>query len=346
MVKEKKIFIDRLRIIATFAVVMIHICMTEVENDSISNIGTANYVVYSVGYNMVRWAVPVFIMITGFLLLQPEKELSEKKLKNYILRMLLTLLIFGTIYAAMEITFTDGLGKWYLILPKAFLRVLQMKSWDHLWYLYLLIGLYIMTPFTKAAMKNITKEQLEILLCALFILDYCIPAINMATGIEFSTFYISANQYFFYYLMGYYLSIKNNWFIKNSKAVYLLAISSFIVMSVWDSIKIILFGEYSHWIRMANFLIPPIAIAIFVLFLANDRFNNSEEKILKSISKCSFGIYLIHPFYVNVLYKVLHITPTNMPIVLGILILFLVVFVFSWISTWIIMKLPVFKELL
>lgn len=346
MIKEKKFFIDRLRIIATFAVVMIHICMTEVENDSISNIGSANYVVYSVGYNMVRWAVPIFIMITGFLLLQPEKELSKEKLKNYIVRMVATLLIFGTIYAAMEIIFSDGLASWYLILPKAFLRVLQMKSWDHLWYLYLLIGLYIITPFTKAAIKNITEEQLEFLLCALFILDYCIPAINMATGIGFSTFYISANQYFFYYLMGYYLSIKNNRFIRNSKIIYLVGTISFIIMSAWDSMKIILFGEYSHWVRMANFLIPPVAVAIFILFLSNDRFNNQEGKILKSISKCSFGIYLIHPFYVNIFYKVFHITPTCMPIVFGILILFLIVFVLSWISTWVVMKLPVLKKLL
>ena len=87
--------IDRLRVFATFAVVMIHICMTEVENSTINDIGICNYIIYSIGYNLVRWAVPVFIMISGFLLLQPAKEISNRKLRHYIIRMALTLLILG-----------------------------------------------------------------------------------------------------------------------------------------------------------------------------------------------------------------------------------------------------------
>lgn len=332
--------IDRLRVFATFAVVMIHICMTEVENSTINNIGICNYIIYSIGYNLVRWAVPVFIMISGFLLLQPSKEISNRKLRHYIIRMALTLLIFGTIYATMEIVFDSGLEQWQLLIPKAIIRVLQMKSWDHLWYLYCLIGLYIMTPFAKAAMKSIHENQLKTLLLVLYFLDFIIPALNMMTGMRLSTFYIAANQYFFYYLLGYYLSLKDNCIIKNQKLVYVFAACSFIIMSLWDAIKVYLYSDYSHWIRKANFLIPPMAVAIFICFLVNKRFNEPEEKWLKSISRCSFGIYLIHPFYVNIFYKVLHITPTSVPIVLGIVVLFAVVFAAAWFSSWIIVKIP------
>lgn len=217
MSDTKKNYIDRLRVCATFAVVMIHICMTEVNNSTLAAIGAAHYAVYSVGYNLVRWAVPVFIMITGSLLLPPEKEISGKKLRHYILRMATTLLIFGTTYAAMEIVFDSGLEQWPLLIPKAVLSVLQMKSWDHLWYLYCLIGLYIMTPFAKAAMKSIQEKQLWTLLRVLFALDFCIPALNMMTGKQFSSFYISANQYFSYYLMGYYLSLEDNRIVRNKE---------------------------------------------------------------------------------------------------------------------------------
>ena len=314
--------------------------MTEVENSTINNIGTCNYIIYSIGYNLVRWAVPVFIMISGFLLLQPSKEISDKKLRHYIIRMALTLLIFGTIYAAMEIVFDSGLKQWYFLIPKAILRVFQMKSWDHLWYLYCLIGLYVMTPFAKAAMKNIQEHQLKTLLWVLFFLDFIIPAVNMMTGMRLSTFYIAANQYFFYYLLGYYLSLNGNCIIKNKNLIYIFAACSFIIMSLWDSIKVYLYGDYSHWIRKANFLIPPVAVAIFICFLTNKKFNGSEGKWLKSISRCSFGIYLIHPFFVNIIYKVMHITPTSVPIIFGIILLFTIVFGAAWISTWIITKIP------
>lgn len=342
----KKNNIDRLRVFATFAVVMIHICMTEVENSSLAVIGAGNYVIYSLGYNMVRWAVPVFIMISGLLLLPPQKDISENKLRHYILRMISVLLIFGTVYAAMEIVFDSGLEQWYFLLPKAILRVLQMKSWDHLWYLYCLIGLYIMTPFAKAAMTNITERQLWTLLCVLFFLNFFIPALNMMTGKQFSTFYISANQYLFYYLMGYYLSIENNRIIRNKKIVYYAGTISFVVMSLWDALKISYCGDYSHWIRKANFLIPPMAIAIFVFFITNHNLNKQEGKVLKSISRCSFGIYLLHPLYVNVFYKMLHITPISFPIVFGIVLLFVIVFAASWASTLIMIKIPMFKKII
>lgn len=346
MSSSKLIYIDKLRVFATFAVVMIHVCMTEVENSNIDNIGAFNYIIYSIGYNLVRWAVPVFIMITGFLLLQPLKEISNKKLRLYIFRILLTLFIFGTIYAAMEIVFDTGLEKWYFLIPEALLRVLQMKSWDHLWYLYCLIGLYIMTPFTKAAIKNIKEYQLRGLLCVLFFLDFIIPALNSMTGMSFSNFYITANQYFFYYLLGYYLSIKDNLIIKNKKIVCVSGICSFLVMSIWDSLKIFLYGDYSYWIRKANFLIPIMAVAIFVFFLLNKKINESESSWVKSISRCSFGIYLIHPFFVNVIYKVFHITPTTFPIAFGIVLLFLIIFVTSWFASWIAIKIPIFNKIL
>jgi len=72
----------------------------------------------------------------------------------------------------------------------------------------------------------------------------------------------------------------------------------------------------------------------------NKKFNEPEGKWLKSISRCSFGIYLIHPFFVNIIYKVMHITPTSVPIVLGIILLFTIVFGAAWFSTWIITKIP------
>jgi len=342
----KKNNIERLRVIATLAVVMIHICMTEVNNSTLNSIGTVNYIIYSIGYDLVRWAVPVFIMITGYLLLNPQKELPDKKLFHYILRMAVTLLIFGTVYAAIEIVYTSGLGQWYLILPQALLKVVEMGSWDHLWYLYCLIGLYIITPLIKAATKSIQEKQLLILLCVLFVLVFLIPAVNMITGKKFSTFYISANQYLFYYLMGYYLSMENNRLLKYRKLVYAAGIMALITMSVWDSVKIVQFGDYSHWIRKANFLIPPMAVAIFVLFLSVKKLNAPTGKILKSISRCSFGIYLVHPFFINILYRAFHIAPTSIPIVLGIILLFLGVFAVSWLTAWILTKLPGFKRII
>ncbi|GEM_PF-870531 len=343
--KTKKSYVETLRILATFAVVMIHICKTEVVNYSIDEIGTSEYIIYSVGYAFVRWAVPVFIMITGSLLLQPEKEISRQKILIYIRRMVIALFLFGIVYACMEIVFNEGLVNWYLLIPKALLRVAEMKSWDHLWYLYLLIGLYIMTPFTKAALEKINSRDLWYLIAVLYVINYIVPTINMITGLTISKLWIAANGYYTYYLTGYYLTVPNNQLIKNKKLVYLLGAVSMIFMCVWDALKIWFVGDYSHWLRDANCLIPFISVAIFVFFKTNDNIRLGENKIGSSISKCSFGIYLLHPFYINILYKMVGVTPRSFPIIVGILLLFLAVFALSWVTTAIIKRIPIIKEI-
>lgn len=72
-------------------------------------------------------------------------------------------------------------------------------------------------------------------------------------------------------------------------------------------------------------------------------------KLAKSISRCSFGIYLIHPVFINLLYKMMNITPTNFPLLgieFAIPLLWLIVFLLSWGATFIMLKIPGLKDLL
>ena len=72
-------------------------------------------------------------------------------------------------------------------------------------------------------------------------------------------------------------------------------------------------------------------------------------KLAKSISRCSFGIYLIHPFFINLLYKMMNITPTNFPLLgigFAIPLLWFIVFLLSWGGTFIMLKVPGLKDLL
>jgi surface polysaccharide O-acyltransferase-like enzyme len=58
---------------------------------------------------LIRWAVPIFIMISGYLLLDPKKDITIKKIIKYINRMILILLTFGFFYCILENLFTYGI---------------------------------------------------------------------------------------------------------------------------------------------------------------------------------------------------------------------------------------------
>ena len=341
----KKSYIEILRLISTLAVVMIHVTMTEVVNSTIEEIGRIDYAIYSAGYALSRWAVPVFIMITGSLLLNPEKEISSKKLRGYIVRMILVLATFGTVFSAMEIIFSESLGEWYLLIPKSILRVIENQSWDHLWYIYLIIGLYLLTPFTKAAIKNLKESQLLFLIILLYIINYVCPAFNIIFNINISDFWIAANGYYAYYLTGYYLSIENNRIFAKRKILYIIAIFSMLFMIGCDSIRIILYGAYSEWLRNANPLVPLIAVAVFVFIKSVVKPEHIINNVCSKINYCSFGIYLIHPFFINIIYKVIGITPRRFPIILGIFFFWILIFGLSWLGTLILKKVPGIRNL-
>ena len=73
--------------------------------------------------------------------------------------------------------------------------------------------------------------------------------------------------------------------------------------------------------------------------------NKLYSKPVKLLCDCSFAIYLIHPFWINIFYKVLKITPLSMPIWIGIPALFVIVLILSTVSAIILKKIPWIKNI-
>ena len=115
------------------------------------------------------WAVPIFVMVSGALLLNPNKEISiHTILFKYIKRMLIALVIFGLVFQIYDVLIAQGtLGVSTVI--DGLKNIFQATSWAHLWYIYLLIGLYCMLPIFKGFIKSASDEELKFVLAILFI---------------------------------------------------------------------------------------------------------------------------------------------------------------------------------
>lgn len=104
MERKRIEYIDWLRIISAIAVIGIHITMTQPNNYSVQEIGKSNYTILTCVYTLIQWAVPVFLMISGNLLLHSNK-LAFTKVKKMSLRMGAVLLLFGSAFALLEQVF-------------------------------------------------------------------------------------------------------------------------------------------------------------------------------------------------------------------------------------------------
>lgn len=161
--------ISIMRIIATLAVVFLHTCNTIANNIESYNISEREYFVLTTGNVLMNWAVPIFFMITGSLLLRKNNDLTYKKvIFKYLKRIVLALFIFGVPFSIMEI-YMDTRTLDISMILSAIVNVITGNSWSHLWYLYTLIGVYMILPMLKAFVDRCDHQQIEILLIIIYI---------------------------------------------------------------------------------------------------------------------------------------------------------------------------------
>lgn len=316
MERKRIEYIDWLRIISAIAVIGIHITMTQPNNYSVQEIGKSNYTILTCVYTLIQWAVPVFLMISGNLLLHSNK-LAFTKVKKMSLRMGAVLLLFGSAFALLEQVFerkTLEIG----MLPNSVLMTLQQKSWSHLWYLYILIGIYLILIPLKRFIDNSSNREICIFTAILIFGNFVIPTINIAFGTKIEN-YMLFTQYVTYVLLGYIiggLHAEDNG--REKKAIDNITNRGGVQLGLWlfaSVIKIIIqyaavmrCGEGSALILGDRIFTMIQALSVFCLF---KKYMDSIHvgRLAKSISRCSFGIYLIHPFFINLLYKMVDITP-------------------------------------
>lgn len=103
MVVQKDNNIEFLRFIATVGVVFVHIGICWISAFGKTASALQNFQ-FSVIQHCMFWAVPVFMMITGSLMMQ-KKDISYCKSFKYFKRMAILLVLFGTIFSWMELYF-------------------------------------------------------------------------------------------------------------------------------------------------------------------------------------------------------------------------------------------------
>lgn len=348
----KQRWIENLRGLAAISVIAIHSLNSALLIFGGDDKTTISYVLNKAFMNLLWWGVPCFLMITGYLLLNPDKDIPfEKLMKKYVWRIMVVLFTFGTVFSWMEIIFYEKVVSVYQI-GKAVLNVFEGKSWAHLWYLYALIGLYLLLPIYKLISKNITDNDLLYFIIICFVFLFIISKLSLFKIT--SGFYINWGVYPFWLFLGYAKRRKLFVFTKqNNILLLLLSILAFILLSIAcyslgvDRIETFFGYDSPIVVVMTN--------SIFNLFMNID--NSGEEEcgttdthafvsnILYKVANNSFGIYIIHMFFVNMFYKVLKINPFSFGIGTGVILLLIVVnLILSYVGTTIMKKMPILKN--
>lgn len=270
---EKRIFwLDVLRIFSIFAVVMIHVSTQNLENVAA---GSAQNIVFATFDGLSRFAVPVFVMISGALMLK--RELSFKKCLTKVLRLLVVWVFWCVFYAGFSLVVGKG--------REAALHDLIFGHF-HMWFLPMIAALYLVTPVLRWVVKNQRWCVVVIIVLAV-----------LSVGLQ-----LRWTSYPMYYLMGYMLG-NGNWVDRKKKVLatwlmgglFLVTAAVTAGLNVKESVAV---GAAIHpldadWSILT--IMQSVAVFVFVKLLFMEHTGGkAEEKICSYLAGDVLGIYLVH----------------------------------------------------
>ncbi len=303
MQKRKIMYLDVARIIATIAVLIIHVSTMQ---PTLNSFGyeTNEWATLIIMSNVCKWAAPVFCCISGALFLDPDRRVPTKKIYTKYIPRIAVGLIF---WAAMQyITLIVLNGK---EMTKAEFIKGVFSGYYHQWYLFMIIGFYILVPILRKITedKNLTKYFIAVCLCMTFIRPFLQqhPKLDWTTAATGKMF-MYLPGYLAYFLLGYYINKFD--FSKLIKIlVYIGGAASFYYTAA-ETVRVSReTGVYYQDLVQYNSLTIFIQV-LFVFILIKDvcskiNFGKRSEKLISTISKDTFGIYQMHPIAIFVFYE-------------------------------------------
>jgi len=322
---ERRYSIDLLRIISAIAVVIIHVVSAPVTNNTVPiDIHLENSL--ETVHVLMNWSVPVFFMITGYCALK-KRECSYAYCFSHVAKYVCVLFTVGLFYSLLEEVFTARTLT-FPICIQAVKNVLSGNIWDHMWFVYSAVGIYLVLPVIHSFLQR-GKHDGYILTALLFLFSILFPTIEELVSIKAV---LPFGGYLFYVCFG---GIVAQDHISN-RSLYIICFAGALSLA-W-----ILLGPDTQGAGYLHLSVCLVAMSVFLLI---SKIDMKPSKGLLLLSNCTWGIYLIHPFFINVAIKVLKIDLlTSMPY-LKLCIFAVVIFCVSAMSTFLLRKIPLVKKL-
>ena len=316
--KTRVVFLDYLRVIACFMVIMVHASEFFFINGN--SIGIRNaYDGYwvSIINSALRASVPLFAMASSYLLL-PLKGDSSYFFKRRFSRVIIPFVIWSVLYAILPLAW----GEFTISDVKSNLIHLLFNftpASGHLWFIYMLIGLYLFMPVLSPWMDKVSKRGEQLFLAVWFLSTfwhYLKMSSNYLTG---NTELYGESYWNEFHLLWYfsgfigYLVLANyirkyiDWSIKKSLCIggLFFLVGYIFTAVVWyqntftaETLQAL---EIS-W-RFNTFNVVFMTFGFFVIIKALFRKTKHVPPIIQQLSKLSYGMYLMHIFILGATYK-------------------------------------------
>ena len=323
----------------------------------------------------------------------------------------MAILLFGVPYAASELVVAERTFRIRMI-PEALKMTLTGHTWSHMWYLYLILFLYLITPLLKKVLRVLPVWGVAAVMAVIFLGSSVAPFLNKVLDSNSIPVLPDGGVYFLYYLCGYLFTVREvrvdkgrnvdgqmvepgsgrragdntewdgetqnvesrAWNVWLTAAVAVLALgmilsrtlAGFSIQMAYNYpftvlLSVLLFaaGQNGGWRAAAPAASPVAGTPGVDISTAGEEQERLKHRIpWQEAGALSFAVYLVHPVYVNLLYKFVKITPFTLLEQCGVqsvaaghallifllLAFWLLVLALATATAWVLRKIPVLRK--
>jgi surface polysaccharide O-acyltransferase-like enzyme len=219
--------------------------------------------------------------------------------------------------------------------------LLQGQAYDHLWFFYMIAGLYVITPLLQILVKRLTTPQCLLLAVLILVAADVFHLCNvMVWGIHPNVFTLFA-PYISYFLLGYLIHQKwpkghlpRAWIFGGTAAsvIYLLCLARPFIQLKSENFGVFFFGFFSA---------PAAFMAITVFWAFREFCVRPLGPRLKHLASCTLGIYVVHLLVLKVMQILLADEASDQDLWVGLVAGPLIAFGVSYGLVSILKKIPV-----
>lgn len=333
--KKEIMYIHILRILACFLVIV---------NHTHGRIWDSGYVhatfFYCLGFALCKMAVAIFIIISSILMI--DKEYNYKKVFSMVVKILVPVVTLVFLFTIKE----TGIKGFNLI---SFVKQFLTEPYIYpFWYIYMLLGFYLVLPFMQKMVKNFKDIDYKVFITVFLIIPSFLNVVKIYYGFAFSSFFFYS---FFPQLLG--LVVAGSYIskIKLDKRYFVISLLIFLTayagMFLSCYIPYLETGNVSYNLDGYNSF-PSVLMACSITYIARYLLEEREikgKRVICAISKTTFGIYLLHMFInwrivqIGIMQRLI-----DLNCVLGIFVVELAVFVVCAGIVFLLEQIPVLKK--
>jgi surface polysaccharide O-acyltransferase-like enzyme len=286
--------VDLIRTIAIVGIILLH-ASDDLTVQQMSFLEIFRWTTVDFYQSIGRIGVPLFVMLTGALLLEPSKNESLTAFfKKRWARIGLPWIFWGGAYFAW-----DFLVEHQAFTSNAIIQGILNGPYYQFWYLYMLLGLYLLTPILRIFIAHADQTTIKYFVVLWFLGVAILPVFGLFTAYQLNSLVFTITGYAGYFVLGTYLLMvqmrRSTISIFMILGIALTVIGTYVLAATVGGTEQYFFQQYfSPTLILASVMVFLLILTIKPPSVQKTTNLSTGNKLVKVISENSLSLFLFH----------------------------------------------------